>query len=510
MLNYYLKTIKWDKDLPHRAKMIDLYTRVYNGTIYDHLRYYFFQEREDGLNGQYIKLQLRQPSVKQNFCKLVVDDSVSLLFGNDHFPRIACKDTETRQIYEDIIEEFKINSAMIRAATIGSAGSVILFINVYEGVLRIKPKCTKYITPEFDATDCLLKVTEKYKVSGKELIEKGYDIQYPGKIYWFHKEWDKNSEIYYIPYLCEEKTEKPAIDKGKTIVHNLGVIPAVWIKNLPRILDNDENGECIDGECTFARAVDTNIEIDYQLSQVGRALKYSSDPLLVLKLEDDGMTLQQNSVNTVDSASGAFIGNGGSRGLARSASNAIVLNQKDEANLLEISGEACNAVLEYVRNLREYMLETIHGNRSNADKVNVSQSAAAMKALNQALIWLTDNLRVSYGAGLLDVLKIIAKITSKPGFGILVKEKIITNISTKEAVTLSWPSWYPHTPTDKVQNANSLKILSDIDMISKETGTASIANDYDIHELEKEKANIQADRDAINALNPAVKEVQAI
>ena len=45
-----------------------------------------------------------------------------------------------------------------------------------------------------------------------------------------------------------------------------------------------------------------------------------------------------------------------------------------DAKLLEISGMASNAVLEWVRGLREPALETAHSNRSSADMVERSAS----------------------------------------------------------------------------------------------------------------------------------------
>src|SRR5579872_5256103 len=150
MLNHIFNTIQWDKDLPYRSKMIDLYTRVYNGTLYNHLEFMYFTERRGGATGAYIPINKRQPSVKTRFCKIVADNSVSLLFGSDHFPKVTCEDEKLRQNLEDIINEYKINKIMARAATIGSTGSVIIFVRVFKGVLRIEPKNTRNISPIFD------------------------------------------------------------------------------------------------------------------------------------------------------------------------------------------------------------------------------------------------------------------------------------------------------------------------------------------------------------------------
>src|SRR4051812_26799397 len=109
MFNYTKSKIDWDKDLPERSKLIDLYARVYDGELYDHLRYFFWQERDGA--GNYIPINKRQPSVKVNFSKLVVDNSVSLLFGTDHFPSVVGKE-ETRKPLEELIREYKLQALM--------------------------------------------------------------------------------------------------------------------------------------------------------------------------------------------------------------------------------------------------------------------------------------------------------------------------------------------------------------------------------------------------------------
>lgn len=523
MLTYFINTIKWDNDLPFRARMIDIYTRVYRGTLYDHLKYYFFQERDSANN--YIPIIQRQPSVKNNFCKLVVDNSVSLLFGSDHFPRIASEDKNLRDNLESIINFYKINKTMSLAATIGATGSVVIFVKVFEGILKLEPRNTKYFTPVFDnvTPNKLIKLTERYKVLGSVLIEQGYkNIKEPNKKYWFHREWDENNEIAYLPYLCDDKDAELNVDSDRSFTHALGFLPAIWIKNLEQIIDFDENGIIVDGVCTFAPAIDSNIEHDYQLSQLGRALKYSADPLLVLKLEDD-MTLQSNMSNIiVDAPTGAMgglmpgvpagtgIGAAG-RGLVKSSSNSLVLNKDDEAKLLEISGKACDAVLEYTRSLREYILEVTKGNRANADKVNAAQSGKAMQAMNQPLIWLTDQLRVSYGeCGLIELLNMIIAISNKPAYGILVNGKLLSNLNAKEKITLDWPAWYPDTPAEKVQNANSLKILKDGGFISEESGTKNIADNYAIEDIEAERGRIEEDKAKIAAEQPKIMQTQNI
>jgi len=333
----------------------------------------------------------------------VVDDSVSLTFGNDHFPAVVCKDESIIDFCQDLIEETSLNSIMIEAATYGSVGSIVVLMRIFNGKVFWEVKTTQYLTPVYDPEDpkCLIKLTEKFKVKGKDLIDLGYVIADADKDldFWFLREWNQQDEVYYKPYKVADKKAKAVVDKSRTFHHGLGFVPGVWIKNLPK-------PGSIDGWCTFCLAIDTGIEIDYQLSQGGRGLKYASDPTIILKLDDQMTFSEQNgteiaqSITLSDGTSASVQGFPASsmgKRVVRSANNALTVGKEEDVKLLEISGTAAKAVGEYVRALREYALESMHGNRANADKVNAAQSGRAQKEMNQALIWLADKLRISYG-----------------------------------------------------------------------------------------------------------------
>ena len=190
---------------------------------------------------------------------------------------------------------------------------------------------------------------------------------------------------------------QPVVDTVRSVSHKLCAVPIVWIKNLPGL---PTTGDSSDGACTFAAAMHTQVEIDYQLSQVGRGLKYSSDPTLLLK--DPALPDGE---------------------LIRGAGNALVVSEKGDARLLEIGGTASAAVIEYVRTLRELALEGIHGNRASPDKVAAAQSGRALELLNQGLVWLADNLRTSYGeVGLLQLARLIVRASQMYSLVVLGEE----------------------------------------------------------------------------------------
>ena len=118
-------SIPSDGDYSLRTRSLDILRRVLNGTLYDVLPYHFHQERSGG--GEYIPLRNRRPSVRYALCRVVVEDSVSLLFSEGHFPTIDCPDRSVSTFLANIAKETRLNQIMIDAAIRGSIGSVPFF-----------------------------------------------------------------------------------------------------------------------------------------------------------------------------------------------------------------------------------------------------------------------------------------------------------------------------------------------------------------------------------------------
>lgn len=441
-----------DPDYPDRVRRLDILNRVLDGTIYDLLPYHFHEERGPG--GEYIPLRQRRPSVRYPLCRIVVEDSVSLLFSEGHFPTIDSSDGLVRDAFAGIVKETRLNFKMTEAAMKGAVGSVALLLRVLQGRIFVDVLDTMYLTPTWDpqAPDTLARVDERYKVSGTDLIANGYDIDDPCAQYWFARSWDSSSETWFEP--VPVGAPAPAIvDTARTVSHKLGTVPIIWIKNLPGL---SVTGDPCDGGCTFTAAMHTQVEIDYQLSQVGRGLKYSSDPTLLLKdpaLSDGDMV--------------------------KGAGNALVVSEKGDARLLEIGGTASGAVIEYVRTLRELALESIHGNRASPERITSAQSGRALELLNQGLIWLADNMRTSYGeAGLLQLARMIVRASQ--AYSLVVLGQEIGPLDPAASINLKWPRWYPTTAEDRQKDVQSLTSLVAAGCISRETAARAISAYYDI------------------------------
>lgn len=450
-----------DRAYPDRMRRIDILTRILDGTFYDHLPVAFHDEKNDA--GEYVPLRKRRPSVQYNMTKIIVDESVSMLFSEGHFPAVECADEDTRTALENVLKEARINEAMLHGATIGSVGSVAFLFRVLKNRIFVNAVGTRYLTPTWnpEAPDQLLKVREQYKSKGKDLIAAGYVVEKPDANYWFARDWDSTSETIFDPWPVGEEDPKRILP-DKSTNHKLGFVPVVWVKNLP-------GGDTIDGACTFGQIIPDQIEIDYQLSQLGRGLKYSQDPTLLLK---------------EPVVEGEQIKGGG---------NALIVSEGGDGKLLEISGGAAEAVLSFVRDLREYALEVGHGNRSNADKLSAAQSGKAMELMNHSLLMLADNLRISYGNhGLVRLLEMIR--ASQKQYKLTVKGIELPAMDQKEEITLRWPPWYAPTSTEKQADANTLGTAKDKGLVSQETAVKVLSGAYDIEDPAAELALIRKEQ----------------
>jgi hypothetical protein len=467
-----------DPDYPERTRRLDILKRVLDGSLYDVLPFEFHEERSAG--DEYIPIRNRRPSVRYPLARIVVEQSLALVFSDGHFPTLDSVDPAIRQALADITRQANFNQTMMEAALRGSIGSVAIQFRVLKGRVFFNVIDTPFLTPVWDPEepDVLISVTQAYKVPGQVLAAAGYDIETPSAEFWFMRRWDAQREIWYLPWpvtagVNGHRTEDPA----RSVRHDLGFVPIVWVKNLPGGPDGPDG---TDGGCTFRSAIETGIEIDYQLSQAGRGLKYSSDPTLLIK-EPAGTDGE----------------------LIRSGGNALVVSEKGDARLLEINGTAAAAVIDYVRTLREFALEGVHGNRASPEKLAAAQSGRALEMMNQGLIWLADNLRVSYGDAILRLADMIVLASHK--YPMRTANGQITPIPQSTRLNLIWPRWYAPTAEDRSRDAQTLKTLINSRQLSRETALKSIADIYGVDDVAAELARVTADvgtdADAVTAID---------
>lgn len=470
------KTLPTDDALPARANRIAHLQAVLDGKMYDGLQHPFSQEM--GENKEYIPLDKRRPSVRTNICSVVVEDSVSLLFSEEHWPPIRAKQEATIDSLTLLAKHARLNEVMLEAATRGSVGSVAIFLKIIKRRPFFEVLDTAYLTPKWneDNPEELDSVVDLHPTTGRELRDLGYTIT-DGELnskFWFKRAWTDSEENWFKPIKSTAgeniKDLNWVIDDNMSVTHNLGFCPIVWIRNLPTAKRID----LCDGACTFEKAIDTVIESDYLLSQGGRALKYAADPTIVIK---------QGTLGAEDEP----VRVGG-------AARALSVDTDGDAKLLEINGTAAKAVLDHVTHLRGVALEAIHGNRANADRLSAATSGRAIELMMAGLIALADRLRISYGeGGLLKLLHMICKASSVVSDGLLVGDKTDMKDIDPEGLELRWPAWLAALPRDILDGAQALVTAVDGNVISRQTAVARFGAMLGVDDATEEFARVEAD-----------------
>lgn len=448
-----------DADMPDRSFRLGALEAVLDGRQYDVLPHAFSKERTE--SGDYVPLDERRPSVRTGLCRVVVEDSVSLLFSEGHWPSLRANDPRTAAALADLVRESHLNDTMLEAATRGAVGSVAVLLRAVERRPYFEVMSTRFLTPQWSRKDpgTLLGVTERYKVAASELRALGYDVDPAAGQMWFQRRWDDQAETWYLPMPVGVAAEA-VIDRERSVVHGLGFVPIVWMRNISGGGGFDPDG--IDGACTFSAAIDTVIEADYLLSQAGRGLKYGSDPTLVLK--DPNAALSP--------AVGAMRSGG--------AASALTIPPEGDAKLLEINGNAAAAVLAHVQELRAIALEAMHGNRAHGDRLGAGQSGRAIELMCQGLIWLADRLRISYGeCGLLSLMRMICVASAKLRGGLRIGGEDHAHLDPS-GLSLVWPSWFPASFADRQAQASTVATLVGSGVIDRGTAFDIIAPLYDL------------------------------
>lgn len=435
-VKYLFDKIAWPAWASPRYKQLDFLERFLTGKAYDHLSYPFYQEVQETGRKDYIPLRERRPSVIYNIPKIVVSRSVSMLFAGNHWPKIYSNESDVTDFFQDLTDKTNLAGTMLDAAYWGSLGSVAVLFSIVNGKVLYEVWNAKYCKPIFAEDRELLSLTIFCVTDGWELEASGFEVpqEFINDKFFYIKKYTTTEEIIYEPVRCEDYDPKDTLKPQTEIKHDLGFVPGVWIRNYPI-------SQGIDADSTFCDILNIVVEIDYQLSQTGRGLKYNADPQLLIK-EPPG---DEQQYGLFDGTSAAP--------KVRSTSNALFVGEGGDAKLLEISGQGQKAVIEFVKLLRQYALEIARGSRKEPEKSYGNMSGRAMEILEEDLISFAAVLRISYGdQGLKPLLIKIAKAAKKIGL-------VSFNPDSPDfSLNFIWGNWFDPTPSDLLQTEQASDI----------------------------------------------------
>ena len=406
-----------------RWRRLDIYDRILDGKLYDHLKYSFYDEYQ---GERYIPLIERRPSSQYRLARYVARTVSRKLFAGRHVPKVKAPDEKTEKRINDLLTGSKIWPTMFEAAYRGSVGSVAVTFRVEGKKIGLKVWRALWCSPFFDDFAELALLRIHYVSYGWQLAAIGVNTEFPERQYWFIRDYTPTREITYAPVLSDDWNPVSGfvdptrvLVEGEVIEHNLGFVPGIWIMNPGGVSSPD-------GCALWEDGLPNMIEVDYLLSQASRGARYSCAPQLVtvgeLLMEKDResaanpATVLHFAAPHRDGESGESIGGG-------------------DAKLLEMQGTGAEAALKIIEVLKKYGLEQIGLVQKDPGEMPGPLSGRAMDYLDEdshdtAMQW-----RTTYGEG--GALPIICKMLQ------VLDPKIDT---TK--LWLQWPRIYQPTPGD--------------------------------------------------------------
>lgn len=464
-----------------RYKRLELHERFLKGTQYDDLSFGFYDTYED--IGEYIPLRERKPSIQYNLPKIVVDRSTDMLFGDQHFPAPHVEDPDDKlseEFLKIVMKESMLPAEWKLASKEGAVGSVFIVFKIIGGKFYHEVIQSKNCEPFWGRIPGELeKVRERKIVPGDELLPFGYNVD-PNKDYWYQREFTREAEIEYFPveYGKEDGGFLPKFvpNPDRSFEHKFGFVPGQWVKNL-------DTTDVYDGPATFEGILGIVKEIDYQLSQTGRAYHYAGDPTLALfdpSMDEEG------------------------EALVKTVANVLCLNKEGKAQYLEISAEAQQKAQEFVELLRKFALEVVRGSRIDPDKLSAAQSGRALALLHKDIISLVSDLRTQYGErGLVPYFKKMlaaakkVQIKYKKLDKLLEKQKkSIKDLNDEAAITLRWGQYFEPTAEDDRATFDALGTGKEKGLISQDRAVRAIADRFDIEDVDAEITQIQKEKRA--------------
>lgn len=398
-----------------RYRKLEALGRMLTGELYDDLPYAFEQEKTSG--GKHIPIRDRRPSVDFNLAYEITQDTEAELFGDEQFPTIQVVrkgeqlEPATKTLSE-LIECLDLPAILSCSYEEGVSGAVgVVLCRSDDGTPYYDILPAKWCEPVYRSkfSNQLIALVVTYPINREQAEE-----MFPGigdeeenrgsEDFWYRYIVGPVETVDYRP-LCARKFAHlgERDDRGNVIefvehhreTHGFsGRTPACYTKNLggkPREMDGPALWWPIRNIC---------VEIDYTLSQAGRGLRYSADPMLFLK-RGDMYDMDATPAGYQKPAGGMATTTAEDGSMVKGVTQTLVGGKDSDAKLLEISATGITEEREFIRDLREYALEVVGGMKARAEHVKGAPSGRAIDKQSKPLRRLVRRQRRPYGLGLL-------------------------------------------------------------------------------------------------------------
>jgi hypothetical protein len=442
-----------------RSADLELYTRYYENTAYDHLKDWLTACSSD----EHVPIRDRRPLIRYPYAKILSQRIAAKLVGQNTFPKFENKqdlnwEEYVRAIVANTFLRSHLKAPIQRAMAVGS-GMIRFYMK--EGAFVFESYNPNHCYPVFNADGSLQSVKIRYVYTDtKDKDSNGKPIRK-----WFQMVLDQAADTLFDnpPY---KEDEEPVFEVVAEAEHGLGFVQAEWFRTT-------YDRQSPDGESLIADVTDFIDTLNYSLSQSEQAVSYNQDPQLIL----NGMLDDEVS------------------NLVRSATKSWNLGREGDAKFLEsgLSGvERAESLREKVRlNISDVTRLIMH----DPEKVvGHAQSAKAMEVLFEAMVELIEEIRPMLEPSLVSLvtkLGLINYLMAKLGepTPIMIPEGFVP-----ESIALSckWAKVFPMTMADLQAKAAVAGQITGATIASREWALEWMAQDLGVEDLEYEKARIAA------------------
>lgn len=415
------------------------------GKFYDHIPYGFYETEASG--GRYRKMFDRRPSIRLNVPMTTGDLVSRKLFAGRHAPSVMHEKENVKEALEWLVREARFEAEFSNVAINGQSGSVAICLKIADGFPRMDVYQGRYCQPHFNDAKNLDQMVIAYCVDGSWFLEQNVTTDNDqekievGQEYWYIRIFDENGIYTARPPKCEkwnpvDNDPHPVnmvilSDPKLSMKHNLGFVPVLWLTNLP-------NGDEPDGRATFDGVLHNCIDLDYDLSQIGRGVKAMVNPQLFVKGRIINYDKFSGGVHVLDSTNMLHLEPDKKMGEQSITGG--------DAKLLEMSGGGLQAAMEhYVERVKVFTMEIMAANRKDPNTVKGTLSGKAIELIDEDFIDLVQVMKQRYGQyGFEVALKLLGKMCVKLNSKFQDLLEKFKGISEEEIddLELRWPEMY--------------------------------------------------------------------
>lgn len=390
-----------------------------------------------------VPLQQRAPCIIYPLPRAACEQATRFTFGEGKFPdvRFVGRDpTQDPDAADDVIEGLQLALNLDEAKTLDelyrgiltqsglklvmrellrrglAMRTAVCVVTLRDGELCFEPLNAKYCTAQWADSHAkrLASICCRYKYPVEEPDDRGKLVT---NWYWYRRDITTEADVCYLPAPVAKDGSEPEwrINEARTVVHQLGFVPAKWMPNLPQMDIGDEDGfALIDG---LEKEIDG---LNFALSVRHRGALYYGTPQYTETgvAEGDGPAAQivpTRRIETLPTQGGGQMSfDAGPIAVRASGPDVVWSYQADSAKIgiMEQTGSASRAVTEHVADLRARILEAISVVLVDPAIVSgkAETSAKALQLLHQPLLALVDDLRECWGSHFRDLLGLALRL----------------------------------------------------------------------------------------------------